>query len=91
MIDALIIVVAALFLVSVLVSTRIMRRSLSALTPEEKARLVDPAAATPIWSFMAMVAVLAIWLMLIFVVRDYTRLATPSRSRHSCSSAPRPA
>lgn len=65
-----------LFVVLVLTATRLMKRSIAELTKDEKVKLVDAAARTPIYWFLIMVAIFAIWAAIFALRPQYTVLAT---------------
>lgn len=60
------VVSAILFLASIIIATRISAFALSALSADEKVRLVDLAAKTPIFGFLLLAAVVAAWLAICY-------------------------
>ena len=67
------IVALIVFVAAVLVATRLIKRSLGALTADEKVRLVDAAAKTsPHW-FLMFLALVVAWLTVLFLRRDLVR------------------
>jgi hypothetical protein len=65
-----------LFVVLVLVAARITKGSLAALSKDEKVKLVDAAARTPVYWFLIMVAIFASWVAIIALRPQFTIVAT---------------
>lgn len=65
-----------LFVALVLTATRILKGSLAALTKDEKVKLVDASARTPIYWFLIMVAIFASWVAVVAFRPQFTVVAT---------------
>jgi hypothetical protein len=65
-----------LFIGLALTATRLIRKSVSELTQEEKAKLVDAAARTPVYWFLLMVAIFGSWAAIIAYRPQFTTVAT---------------
>jgi hypothetical protein len=64
------------FVVLVIIATQVTKRSLAALTADEKARLVDTAAQTPIWWSLLLLALLGIWFAATMSLRGQVAIIT---------------
>jgi len=67
---------AILFFLSIIMAMRISQKALAALMPDEKVKLVDLAAKTPVYGFVLLALVVAVWLSVCFFMKQYSIVAT---------------
>ncbi|MGH8110062.1 MAG: hypothetical protein ACREO1_15245 [Arenimonas sp.] len=67
---------AMLFVILIVIATKIARTALQELTPEQKVLLVDIAAKTPMYGFALMVIFVAAWLAVCYFLPAQSVIAT---------------
>ncbi len=67
---------AVLFVILIVIATRIARTALQELTPEQKVLLVDIAAQTPMYGFSLLVILVAAWVAVCYFMPAQAVIAT---------------